>query len=293
MEAVVVIKAVAIRVVLYGAILFLLFMWIFSGVLLHAYRPKDSGNPAVFNIPFEKITFITTDKISVSGWWADGKTNEKCVILCHGLGADKADMLNYFPFLHKAGYSVLAFDFRGHGESKEKYTSLGYNEVKDLLAAVEFAKAKGAKHIGVLGRSMGAATCLRTAEICPDIKAVVSDSSFARLTDMIKSYSKKFYHMPYYPLVPLAVFTAKLRSGFKYEEVNPEESAARMKAPLLLFHGLADGNIPAENSKKILEAAVGPKKLILVPGADHIESFSVDQKNYSKEVLGFFGKYLK
>ena len=286
------IKSISIRVVLYGAILFLIFLWIFSGVLLNAYRPKDTGSPAAFNIPFEKITFPAKDKVTVNGWWVEGKTKGKCVILCHGLGADKADMLNYIPLLHQKGYSVLAFDFRGHGESKEKYTSLGYNEVNDLLAAVEYAKEKGAKQLGVLGRSMGAAVSIRTAEICPDIKAVIADSSFAKLTDMIRSYSNKFYHLPYYPLVPLAVFTAKIRSGFKYETVNPVESAARMRTPLLLIHGLADGNIPPENSQKIFDAALGPKKIILVPGAGHIESFSKDMKNYSKEVVDFFGKYL-
>ncbi|MFH1073625.1 MAG: alpha/beta fold hydrolase [Candidatus Firestonebacteria bacterium] len=293
METAVLIKTIAIRVVLYGTILFLVFVWIFSGVLLYAYRPKGSGNPAVFNISFEKITFTTKDNVLVYGWWVGNKANEKCIILCHGLGADKSDMLNYIPLLYKNGYSLLAIDFRGHGESKEKYTSLGYNEVKDLLAAVEFSKAKGAKHIGVIGRSMGAAVSIRTAEVCPEIKAVVSDSSFARLTDMIRSYSGKFYHIPYFPIVPLAAYAAELRSGFKYGAVNPVESVTKMKTPLLLFHGLEDGNIPPENSEKIFAAASGPKKLILVKGADHIESFSADQINYSKEILAFFGRYLK
>ncbi|OGF51132.1 MAG: hypothetical protein A2231_00700 [Candidatus Firestonebacteria bacterium RIFOXYA2_FULL_40_8] len=293
METGLLIKTILIRIVLYGTILFLVFAWIFSGALLHAYRPKDSGNPAVFNIQFEKITFVTKDNIIVYGWWVSQKNNGKCVILCHGLGADKGDMLNYIPFLYKKGYSCLAFDFRGHGESKEKYTSLGFNEVKDLLAAVDFVKTKGVKHIGVIGRSMGAAASIRTAEVCPDIQAVVADSSFARLSDMIRSYSSKFYHLPYYPMVPFAAFLAKIRSGFKYETVNPVESAAKMKTPLLLFHGTADGNIPPANSEKILAAALGPKKLILVKDADHIESLSKDQLNYSKEVLKFFGEYLK
>ncbi|OGF44672.1 MAG: hypothetical protein A2452_07935 [Candidatus Firestonebacteria bacterium RIFOXYC2_FULL_39_67] len=293
MKTAVFIKRIAIRVVLYGAILFLVFVWIFSGVLLHAYRPKYSGIPAVFKIPFEKITFTTKDNVLVYGWWTTGKTKEKCIILCHGLGADKSDMLNYMPFLYKKGYSLLAFDFRGHGESKEKYTSLGYNETKDLIAAVDFAKAKGAKHIGVIGRSMGAAVSIRTAELSPEIKAVVADSSFACLPDMIKSYARRLYHLPYFPMVPVTVYISELRSGFKYETVNPVESAAKMKTPLLLIHGLEDGNISPDNSRKIFEAAGGPKKLVLVKGADHVESLSADQAGYSKEVLAFFGEYLK
>ncbi|MCX5777041.1 MAG: alpha/beta fold hydrolase [Candidatus Firestonebacteria bacterium] len=293
MENAALVKMIVIRAVVYGLILLLVFTWIFSTLLISAYRPKNSDSPAVFNISFENIFFTAADRVVVNGWWVENKTNDKCIILCHGLGADKSDMLNYIPFLYKKGYSLLAFDFRGHGGSKEKCTSLGYNEVKDLLAAVEFAKNKGAKRIGVIGRSMGAAACIRTAEVSPDILAVVADSSFARLELMIRHYARKFYHIPYFPLVPMAELTAKLRTGFKYETVNPVESVSRTKTPLLIFHGEADKNISPANAQMIYDASPGPKKLILVKGADHLEAFSTDQLNYEKEVLAFFGKYLK
>jgi len=292
METAEIVKTIALRVVLYGAILFLVSVWIFSGILLHAYRPKNTPTPQIFNLSFEKVTFSTKDNVEVKGWWVKNRSNTKCIILCHGLGADKSDMLNYMPFLYKKGYSLLAFDFRGHGESKEKYTSLGYKEVQDLLAAVEFAKTRGAKKIGVIGRSMGGAVALRAAENCPDINAIISDASFARLKDMIKSYAKKLYHVPYFPLVPAATYAAELRSGFDYGAVNPVESAAKIKTPLLLIHGLADGNIPYADSEKIFAAAGGPKKLLLIKNADHIEGLSVDYSNYSKEVLSFLEKYL-
>ena len=294
MELAPLLKAILIRVVLYGTILFLVFAWIFSGLLLRAYRPETWSTPIVFNIKFEEIVLKAADNIESPAWSIPAKMkSDKWIILCHGLGADRNDMLNYIPFLHRKGYNLLAFDFRGHGKNNYKYTSLGYNEVKDLLAAVKFAKENGAKNIGVLGRSMGAATALRCAEVCPDINAVVSDSSFATLSSMLRHYAAKFYHIPYFPMVPAAVFLAEVRSGFKYGEVNPALSISKVKTPVLIIHGEADENIPLDNAKLIYTAAAGPKKLLLIPRAGHVEALSTDTKTYEKEVLLFFGEYLK
>ena len=294
METAPLIKAILIRIVLYGAILFFVFTWIFSGLLLRAYRPDTAYTPAMFNIKFNEVILKTSDNIEAPAWEIPAKTaGNKWIILCHGLGADRSDMLNYIPLLHRKGYNLLALDFRGHGANKYKYTSLGYNEVKDLLGAVEFAKANGAKSIGVLGRSMGGATALMGAGLCADINAVVSDSSFATLNSMIRHYARRFYHVPYFPLVPAAVFLAEIRSGFKYREVNPAVSISKVKTPVLIIHGEADENIPVENAKLIYAAAAGPKKLLLFPGARHVEALSTDTKTYEKEVQGFFGEYLK
>lgn len=294
MEIAPLIKAILIRVVLYGTVLFIVFAWIFSGLLLRAYRPDAWSTPIVFGIKYEDVILKAADGIEVPAWSIPAKTkSDRWVILCHGLGADRNDMLNYIPFLHRKGYNLLAIDFRGHGKNKYKYTSLGYNEVKDLLAAVKFVKESGARRVGVIGRSMGAATALRGAEVCPEINAVVSDSSFATLNSMIKHYASKFYHLPYFPMVPVAVFLAEQRSGFKYKEVNPALSISKVKTPVLIIHGEADENIPIENAKIIYAAAAGPKKLLAVPRAGHVESLSTDAKTYEKEVLLFFGEYLK
>ncbi len=292
METAPLIKAILLRVLLYGTILFLVFAWIFSSILLHSSRPVDWSTPGIFNIKYRDIVLTASDNFEAPAWEIPAK-GDKWIILCHGLGADRNDMLNYIPFLNRKNYNLLALDFRGHGKNKNKFTSLGYNEVKDLLAAVSYCRKKGAARIGVLGRSMGAAAALRAAEVCPEINAVVSDASFANLNSMIRRYAGRFYHLPYFPLVPAAVFLAEMRSGFNYGAVNPALSISRVKTPVLIIHGEADENIPVENAKLIYAAAGGPKKLLLIPGAGHVEALSTDTKTYEKEVLDFFELYLK
>ena len=59
---------------------------------------------------------------------------------------------------------MLAWDFRAHGKSGGEFSSLGYYEVRDVKAALDYALAQpDVKHIGAWGGSMGAVTMIRAA----------------------------------------------------------------------------------------------------------------------------------
>ena len=253
------------RLVIYLLILLSVFVWIFSK---------------------------TKDNLEINGWWIKNKS-DKAIILCHGIGTSKADMLNYIPFLYKEGYNLLVFDFRGHGKNKSKHNSLGFSEINDVFAAVEFIKTKKIDKIGGLGISLGASTLIRAAARTDGFKAIVSDSAFARLDPMIASYAKRLYHLPYWPVVVLVKKVTELRTGFHYDAVNPVDDIKNVHVPVYIIHGLNDSNIPSKNAEEIFAAANEPKKLLMVPNADHVESHSTMQKKYESEVLKFFEKYLK
>ena len=73
----------------------------------------------------EEVTFPTVDKVNLKGTFYRGGGVEgrksPCVMLLHAWGSDrtKGDWDKLATQLQAKGYSVLAFDFRGHGNSKE------------------------------------------------------------------------------------------------------------------------------------------------------------------------------
>ena len=82
----------------------------------------------------------------------EGRPGAGAVVLMHPVRGDRRTMLPRARMLARAGYSVLLFDFRGHGESDDGKMSGGHSERGDLQGAIDYVKERG---IGLLGFSLG------------------------------------------------------------------------------------------------------------------------------------------
>jgi pimeloyl-ACP methyl ester carboxylesterase len=105
----------------------------------------------------EHVTFPTLDGGLIS---ADvyGK-GDRGVVLAHGGRFRKESWAPQARALVDAGYRVLAFDFRGFGQSKgpgqaDMFTAPMY---LDVLGAVRYLRSKGAKWVSAVGGSFGGA----------------------------------------------------------------------------------------------------------------------------------------
>lgn len=104
----------------------------------------------------------------------------KTIILLHGYPADKGDILPSLAFLNER-YNLFLFDFRYLGQSEGLYSTAGAKETDDLASAIEYLKSRGVEEVGVWGFSMGGAVALMSIKKIPEIKAVVSEASYANL----------------------------------------------------------------------------------------------------------------
>jgi pimeloyl-ACP methyl ester carboxylesterase len=94
------------------------------------------------------------------GWIIQGDlygTGDRGVVLAHGGRFNKVSWEKQARVLVKAGFRVLAIDFRGPGESRGGAQSLMTDERRrfDVLAAVHYLRKTGAKTVSVIGASMG------------------------------------------------------------------------------------------------------------------------------------------
>ena len=117
--------------------------------------------PSDYDMTYEEISFTTGDGVEIKGWFIPADSN-KVIISNHfspgnrygfaghleGLdfaGGFEVNFLPRYKALHDAGYNVLAYDLRSHGESGEtesKVSGVGYYEWQEVLASIGFAKAK-------------------------------------------------------------------------------------------------------------------------------------------------------
>jgi pimeloyl-ACP methyl ester carboxylesterase len=171
---------------------------------------------------------------------------------------------------------VVAFDFRGHGRSGGT-TTLGDKEIKDLDAAVRYARDLGYEQVATVGFSMGASVALRHAGLVGGVDAVVSVSGpgrwYYRGTPAMRRVHWAIEHKAG-RLLARSVLNTRI-SGGRWDPIPlPPADAAALIAPtpLLIVHGDRDEYFPPDHAEQLFDAARQPKELWIVPGIGHAES---------------------
>jgi alpha-beta hydrolase superfamily lysophospholipase len=261
---------------------------------LHPARMAIRETPEADGLKYESISFRSdTDNLKINGWLipAEGKPRG-VIVLCHGRQGTRGSMRSYLPWLHRAGYTLLTFDFRASGESEGDTSTIGMNEVRDALGAIQYVKSRPELRglpLGIFGHSMGGAVAIQAAAKSPEVRAVVADSPFASL-DRAVSYRFRSVFGSSAPLVSEPVrFFGERMGGFDTTTVSPLAAVGKIAPrPLFLIHGTKDNVTSMEDSKMLYEAAGGPKDLWLVEGAWHVGAQTVAKQEYERRVLSFF-----
>jgi dipeptidyl aminopeptidase/acylaminoacyl peptidase len=278
--------------ILFALIFFIGFLS-FWGFWQAAHPPKIVSNltPKELGWDFEEVSLKTEDGVTLSAWFipTENKTN-KTIILLHGYPADKGDLLRWSTFL-KNHYNLFFFDFRYFGKSEGSYTSLGFHERKDVLAAIKYLKTNEIDEIGLMGFSFGASVALLTLPETSDVGAVVADSAFANLDLMGKTY---YGNIPLLqkPLTILTKAYGRLIYGIKVDEITPEVAVKKTETPIFIIHSRQDELVLLENAERLKEA-LGSNQNSQVWIYDRGVHGELGSSDYQEKILQFFEKHLR
>jgi len=273
---------------------------IFLSMLLS--RPLTKRNPAFemdfpanFGLAFEPIQFTSRDGILLHGWWIPADGSVKTIIFLHGHHGSMDPDLQYAPLFHENRYNVLMFDFRAHGRSEGKVTSIGALERLDALAAVQFAAAKGSMKIGLLGFSMGGRAAVLAGGESASVNALVCDCGPARITTSVELYLHR-RGVPIFLAKALAyflVFGASLRCKINVFDFEPIRLSSRLHGkPVLFLQGRNDPNIRVAETLEMVQNAGSQASLWLVDDAGHRDISDLHPQEYAKRLVDFFNSSL-
>lgn len=120
-----------------------------------------------------EIRFRAADGTRLAGYRL-GK-GRKAVVLAHQVRGDACQWSSYAKRLARLGYLVIAFDFRGYGDSQTRGGRAAFRLAADVAAATRAARVRGAQKVFVVGASMGGTAVLAAAaNIRPNVSGVVS-----------------------------------------------------------------------------------------------------------------------
>ena len=272
--------------------LFVALLWRLGGMLASpAFRPVGKPPPELAAVDVD----LTSESGSrIPGWFSRGGAGEGAVLVLHGAGANRADMIPRALFLHALGYTVFLIDMQAHGESQGgHWITFGDLESRDALAALDYLRrAVPGERIGIIGLSMGAAATV-LAEKPLHVDAIVLESMYPTIEAAVEDRLRMDPGPWAVPAAPLLIGVTGVRIGASPRRLRPIDHIAQLGAPLFLLHGAIDRHTRIDEAKAVFAAAAEPKTMWIVEGAAHVDLYHFAKDEYEARVGGFLAKYLR
>jgi pimeloyl-ACP methyl ester carboxylesterase len=265
-----------------------------------------------------EVTLRTPDGVELAATVArsDGRVPAErarppVVVFCHEFGADRRSAGLYASGFLQAGFAVLAFDFRGHGDSRNTgdYVPRQWatdRELTDLETAVAYVRSRDdldGSQVVLFGVSRGGVTATVFAAHDPSVRAVIVDGMFSTKRTLLE-YMHRWVSIfadvrVVYSRLPewvfrmyekLTLLVSELRLGVHF--LGLEEAVRARRCPLLMIHGEADSYIDVDHARWLYEQAAPPKELWIVPEARHNQAVTVAGNLYQQRILEFLSPVL-
>jgi uncharacterized protein len=238
--------------------------------------------------------------VGLAGWYlpagSGAAPSAPTVVLVHGWGSSKHDMLDRAAVLHDA-YHLLVPDLRNHGQSGDAQTTQGLREAADLRAMIDWLEtAKSPTAIAVLGVSMGGATALAEANRDERIAGVIVESTHATLANAIQARLERAGYPLSLPGSWAILLGSLMRTGVDASSVDPVLGVQRLdERPLQLIYGGGDNSIGPDDATTLETAADeagSAVDLAVCEDAGHADSIKVCPEAWSDAVLGFLERVI-
>jgi fermentation-respiration switch protein FrsA (DUF1100 family) len=212
-------------------------------------------------------------------WWPAARADAPAILYLHGVRWNLTGQLFRIEQLHALGYSVLAIDYRGFGKSHGDLPSerTVYEDARIAWERFQQLQPNPEKRL-IYGHSLGGAVAVDLAAELGNkarqqgtpipARGLIIESTFTSLGDAAAAVAKTSLPVRW-------LLSQKFDSLDKIRDIG---------MPLLVVHGLDDRYVPSRFSQQLFNAALEPKKLLLVPGATHNNSMNLAGSSYRQAI---------
>lgn len=212
-------------------------------------------------------------------WWPAEAADAPAILYLHGSRWNLTGHLFRLEQIRSLGFSVLAIDYRGFGQSLGELPSEAtvYEDARIAWEHLKTLQPDADKRL-IYGHSLGGAVAVDLAaelgreakrrDEAPEARALIVESTFTNLGDIATEVADTAWPIRW-------LVSQKFDSLDKIDQVG---------MPLLLVHGTDDQYVPARFSEALYAAASYPKQLLLVEGGNHNNAMRVGRRAYAEAI---------
>jgi fermentation-respiration switch protein FrsA (DUF1100 family) len=229
--------------------------------------------PSYLGLPVQRVEFPTDDGLTIVSWVIPASENSSglWLLICHGNAGNLSEFGRpaHYAGLRQLGFNLLAFDYRGYGESEGIPTEEGlYSDARAAYRYLRETLGVPADRIVVFGHSLGSAVAVDLVSRASAAGLIVEGA----LTSAIERGQEL------YPFIPVRWIAAS-----RYSSI---EKISKVVVPKLFLHAKGDEVIPVAHGRRLYEAAPPPKAFVELEGG-HGDTFDVDSANYFGSIARF------
>ncbi|WP_161959190.1 alpha/beta hydrolase [Pseudomonas ovata] len=214
-------------------------------------------------------------------WWPAPRKDAATVLYLHGSRWNLTGQLFRIEQLRALGFSVLAIDYRGFGQSVGELPSEKsvYEDARIAWERLKLLQPDPSRRL-IYGHSLGGAVAVDlAAELGRDAarnnspvqaRGLIIESTFTNLADVATSVASSYTSLPVRWLLS--------------QKFDSQDKIATIHMPVLIVHGTADRYVPPRFSEELFAAAAEPKNLLLIPGGTHNNSMRLGRQAYSQAI---------
>jgi uncharacterized protein len=264
---------VGVAVLLYLGVLLLLRLYESRLIYFPGQERTLRAPPSSLGLSIERIEIPTEDGIVLVGWVIPATIgpSSRWLLICHGNAGNLSefDRPLHYAGLHHLGLNLLAFDYRGYGESGGLPSEAGlYRDVEAAYRFLTEERGVPSGRIILFGHSLGSAVAIDLASRVPSAGLIV-EGAFTSATDRGQEL---------YPYIPVRWIAAS--------RYNSIDKIAKVTVPKLFLHANQDEVIPLAHGRRLYQAAPQPKTFIELRGG-HGDAFEVDSVSYFQGIAAF------
>jgi uncharacterized protein len=255
--------------------------------ILATHRPRAHVQPADLGRSYEEVTLRTSDGLELAAWYVPSRNGAAVISY-----PTRQGKLAQARMLVRHGYGVLLLDARGYDGSEGDPNLFGWDDAKDIDAAVAWLQSRpdvNDGRIGGIGFSVGGEAMIDAAASNTGLRAVVSEGAGVR------SIREDLLRGPrgWFALPEAAVQTGALAvmSGTPPPPALDDLAARIAPRPLFLIYA-GQGVGGEELNPEYFEAASQPKTLWKIDEAGHVGGFEARPEEYEQRVIAFFDRAL-
>ena len=255
------------------------------------FKTLEQKGEKLKSTPCETVEITAYDGEKLVGHLCRCENAERVIVAMHGWRSSWwRDFGMISGFWQENRCTVLYAEQRGQNNSGGDYMGFGLMERFDCLEWAKWVNERFDLPIYLAGVSMGATTVLMASglDLPAGVRGIIADCGFTSPDGIWRHVARNNLHLPYGIRSAAANSICRKMIQMGSNDCSTLQALEKNRVPVLFIHGADDHFVPVEMTYENYKACTAPKRLLVVPGADHGMSYLLESEGYQGMMLDFW-----